>query len=68
MRNAPRRASGEDDHDAANRQTMSLAALAVVLLIVVACLSLVRVLKHESRVEDCLLSGRTDCAEIVPQR
>ena len=68
MRNASRPVNYEDEQDAANRQTASLAALAVILLIVVACLGLIRVLKTESRVEDCMLSGRMNCVELVAAR
>ncbi len=46
---------------AASRQTGSLAALALTLLLVVAGLYLVDVLRACSATEDCLLAGRTGC-------
>ncbi len=58
-----RSANPEDDQAGADRQTNSLAALAAMLFLVVVCLALVRVLHRQSTVEDCLLSGRTNCAE-----
>jgi hypothetical protein len=51
----------EDDDRSANRQTASLAGLAVVLFLVVASLFLLKHLHHTAVVEDCLLSGRTNC-------
>ena len=65
MRQARRWSDVEDDQAGANRQTASLAALAAMLLLVVVSLALVRELRHQSTVEDCLLSGRTNCAETV---
>ena len=65
MRQARRWIDVEDDQAGANRQTASLAALAAMLLLVVVSLALVRELRHQSTVEDCLLSGRTNCAETV---
>ena len=52
------------DHD---RQTSSLAAMAVLLALVVIGLFLVRTLGAEGKVEDCLLAGRTNCASTLPQ-
>jgi hypothetical protein len=46
------------------RVTASLAGLAFVLVLVVVGLLLVRVLKKQSELEDCLMSGRTNCAPI----
>jgi hypothetical protein len=51
----------EDETTAANRQTASLAGLAVVLLLVVLSLELVHVLSASAAIEDCLLAGRRDC-------
>ncbi len=55
----------EDQQDAADRQTASLAGLAVVLLLVVVGLFLVRTLHQKTAIEDCLLSGRRNCDAIV---
>jgi hypothetical protein len=49
----------------ANRQTASLAAVAVTLLLLVLGLFLVRELAAKSRVEDCLLSGRRNCDSLL---
>jgi hypothetical protein len=50
------------------RVTASLAGLAFVLVLVVVGLLLVRVLKKQSELEDCLMSGRTNCAPIETPR
>ena len=49
----------------ADRQTKSLAALALVLALVVLSLFLARELRSKARLEDCLLSGRTNCASSI---
>jgi hypothetical protein len=51
----------DDDEDGADRQTASLAGLAVTLLLVVVGLFLFHQLHSKCVVEDCLLSGRTNC-------
>ena len=53
--------SEADDHEEADRQTASLAGVAVILVLLVAGLFLVQALRTESTAEDCLLSGRTNC-------
>ncbi len=55
----------EEDQEGADRQTASLAGLAVALLLVVIGLFLVRTLRAKCVVEDCLLSGRTNCDALV---
>ena len=65
MRHVRRWTDLEDDQAGANRQTASLAALAVLLLLVVASLGLIHVLRYKATVEDCLLSGRTNCSEAL---
>ncbi len=50
------------------RVTSSLAGLAFVLVLVIVGLLLVRVLKKQSELEDCLMSGRTNCAPIETTR
>jgi phosphate starvation-inducible membrane PsiE len=55
----------EDDQEEADRQTTSLAGLAVALLLVVIGLFLVRTLQVKSVIEDCLLSGRSNCDAVV---
>ena len=54
----------DDDED--NRITLSLAALAVILLLAVAALYLVEQIGVENKLEDCVLSGRTNCDPIDP--
>lgn len=55
----------EDDFESANRQTASLAGLAVALLVVVVGLFLIHALHQKTRVEDCLLAGRLNCDALV---
>ena len=57
-----------DEHrKAANRQTASLAAMAFTLFLVVAGLFLVKHLAAKMAMEDCLMSGRTNCAPSATQ-
>ena len=63
-----RRDGCEADEQASARQTASLAALATLLLLLVAGLSLVRVLHHEALIETCLLAGRSNCDALVAAR
>ena len=51
----------EDDWTAADRQTASLAGLAVALLLIVVGLFLVRQLHAHAALEECLLTGRPGC-------
>ena len=55
----------EDEQTEANRLTMSLAGMALALLLVVIGLFLVQHLARKARVEDCLMAGRTNCDAIV---
>lgn len=61
MRHVRRFLDYEDDEAGSNRQTASLAALAVVLLLVVVSLALVHELRRKAMFEDCIMSGRMDC-------
>lgn len=54
----------EDERDA-DRQTASLAAIAVTLVLLILGLLLVRELAAESKLEDCLLAGRRNCDLLV---
>jgi hypothetical protein len=49
----------------ANRQTASLAGVAITLLLLVLGLFLVRELRAEAVLQDCLMTGRTNC-EMIP--
>jgi hypothetical protein len=55
----------EAEDEAANRQTASLAGVAVTLLLLVVGLFLVRELHAKAAIEDCLMAGRTHCDELV---
>ena len=50
--------------DEENRVTASLAGMAVALLLVVVGVFLIQKLEASSKLEDCLLQGRTNCAPI----
>ena len=54
-----------EDLKAADRQTASLAGMAVTLLIVVVSLFLLRELHDKAAIEDCLLAGRNNCDAVV---
>jgi len=54
-----------EDQDAADRRTASLAGVAVTLLLLVVGLFLVRTLQSKAALEDCLLSGRTNCGVMI---
>ena len=56
----------EDDDAEDDRVTLSLAGLAVALLVVVASLFLIHTLAQKARMEDCLMTGRTNCEVASP--
>jgi len=49
----------------ANRQTASLAGVAITLLLLVIALFLIRELHTKAQIEDCLLAGRSNCDILV---
>lgn len=55
----------ESEEEVEQRRTMALLGLIVVLSLAIAGILLVRQLDKKSQLEDCLLSGRTNCAPIV---
>ena len=55
----------EAEDEAADRQTASLAGVAVTLLLLVVGLFLVRELHAKATLEDCLMSGRSHCDALV---
>lgn len=57
----------EAEQEEANRVTASLAGLAMALFLVVAGLFLVQHLRDKAMIEDCLLSGRINCDQLVPR-
>lgn len=54
-----------DDQGGDRSRSAAVIGLIVVLVLVVAALYLVRALRKESQLEDCLMSGRSNCAPIV---
>lgn len=58
----------DENRETDDRRTAALMGLAVVLSLAVAGIVLVRDLGKESKLEDCLMSGRTNCApiEVLP--
>jgi hypothetical protein len=59
---------GDGDRETDERRTAALIGLIICLALAIAGVLLIRDLGQESRLEDCLLSGRTNCAPIeVPQ-
>ena len=55
----------ENDEEAANRQTASLAAVAVTLLLLTVGLFLVLELRTKVGIEDCLMASRINCYKLV---
>ncbi len=51
----------------AERQTMSLAGLAVTLVVLVVCVWLTKQLQAKSAIENCLMAGRSNCDALVPK-
>jgi hypothetical protein len=54
-----------EDQAEADRQTASLAGVAVTLLLLVVGLFLVHVLHDKAVIEDCLMSGRSNCDAVL---
>ena len=63
----PRLSAAEIEEDA-NRQTASLAGVAITLLLLILGLLLVRELHAKSMLEDCLMEGRTNCIVVAPSQ
>jgi hypothetical protein len=55
----------EEENTAADRQTASLAGVAITLLLLVLGLFLVRELHAKGMIEDCLMAGRINCDQLV---
>jgi len=53
-----------DEHSDQQSRSRPLIGLVVVALLVVAAVYLVHALRNESNLEDCLMSGRSNCAPI----
>jgi hypothetical protein len=56
--------SEHGDDEADQRRSAALIGLIIVLALAIAGVVLVRELRERSRLEDCLMSGRTNCAPI----
>lgn len=59
-----RHSQHEDQEEA--RRTAALMGFIVILLLAIAALVLMREIGRTTRLEDCLMSGRTNCAPIEP--
>lgn len=60
---------GLGDHDGEARRTAALMGFVVILVLAIAGVVLVRELRNKAALEDCLMSGRSNCAPIeVPLR
>ena len=61
--------TGRESGDADQRRSAALIGLIIVLALAIAGIVLFRELRKNSQLEDCLMSGRTNCAPIeVPAR
>ena len=59
----------ESEEEAEQRRTMALLGLIIVLSLAIAGVVLVRALGRKAQLEDCLMSGRTNCVPIeIPLR
>ncbi len=55
----------EDSQVEANRVTASLAGLAFMLALVIFGLLMMRHMRDQARLEDCLMAGRINCAPLA---
>jgi hypothetical protein len=61
--------SEDGDDGAEQRRSAALIGLIIILVLAIAGVVIVRELREKSRLEDCLMSGRHNCAPIeVPAR
>ncbi len=58
----------DEEEDRKARSRANLAALAVILVLVLGALFVGHVLKGASDIQDCVMSGRTNCAPIDTNR
>ena len=56
--------SQNGDEEAEQRRSAALIGLIIILALAIAGVWLVRELRNKARLEDCLMSGRTNCAPI----
>jgi hypothetical protein len=57
-----------DRQQVANRQTQGLLGIAITLVLLIVGLFLVQQLRSSGRLEDCMMSGRTNCRPVADQR
>jgi hypothetical protein len=55
---------GDSDRETEQRRTAALLGLIVILSLAIVGVVLVRQLRIKSQIEDCLMSGRTNCVPI----
>jgi hypothetical protein len=61
--------SEDGDNESDQRRSAALIGLIIILALAIAGVWLVRELREKSQLEDCLMSGRTNCAPIeAPSR
>lgn len=56
------------ENETAKRQTSGLAGLVVILLLLVGGLFLVRQLRETSVIQDCLMTGRSNCDVLLSRQ
>jgi len=54
----------DDDDDAPRSPVRALVGLGLAVVLIVAVLFVMRQLRHASAIQDCVASGRTNCAPI----
>jgi len=57
----------DDDDTAPDQRTKALIGIIVILVLAILGVVLIREMGKESKLEDCLMSGRTNCAPIAVQ-
>ena len=55
-----------DSDEPGDRRTAALIGIVVILALAILAVVLVRELGRQSKVQDCVMSGRTNCAPIEP--
>jgi hypothetical protein len=55
-----------DSDDPGDRRTAALIGIIVILTLAILAVVLVRELGRQSKVQDCVMAGRTNCAPIEP--
>jgi len=63
----PKSAEAREDREPADTRTPAIAGLVIAVILLVLGWWLVRELTAASKMQDCLMSGRTNCNVIQPQ-